>query len=134
MAALHTAIIALYGCVASSAVASQRCENVVARGAETDLNIAAGAGSYVIITTPVAMTSGYSWKIEASQPQHVAPLDSGRVERKTNTLGGVSTFRVRLKVEGKGLSTVRFTMVRPFENAAPADEFSVTIDSRSDPC
>lgn len=96
--------------------------------------LAARAGSEVVITTPVAMTSGYSWEIESSQPQHVALLESGRVERSTNTLGGLSTFRVRFKIEGKGLSTVRFRMVRYFENDPPADEFSVTIDSRSDRC
>ncbi len=85
-------------------------------------------GERLLVALPGNPTTGYEWQAD-EEPDFLERLAGVDYLRKAGAppVGGGGTFLFRYRAESEGTGTLHFSYRRPWEEGAPAEEFSLTV-------
>jgi inhibitor of cysteine peptidase len=125
MGMLYCLLVILLGCARHSPA-----EHVMHLGSSANqTSISLAVGDEVELALPANPTTGYSWAI-AECDTAVLKLESENYAQQSQAIGAGGETTWRFTVIGPGTAALRLEYRRPWEKAAPAQTFEVTLTSR----
>ncbi len=85
-------------------------------------------GSDVVVTLPANPSTGYSWVVSSSAT--LTQTGEPQFTPESNLVGAAGTMTFRFEAVRSGEGVLQLDYLRPWEEVAPLDTFSVTIRVR----
>lgn len=79
------------------------------------------------LTLPGNPTTGFAWTVVGSDENVVSQVGEPEFIPESTLVGAGGEFRFTFEGERPGTTTLSFAYERSFEDAAPLDEFEVTV-------